>query len=931
VELEGPTEVQTMIVAKIRDTLTWLQTGEFPSATAPNARALPGLHGPASVSTPNHSLEHSELEHSERSGCSSPPVRGIELNGEAFELRVEQGWKEVEKAAQDWATLSVRPEGGEQSSHSVRPEAGEQSSHSDRTASGDRRSHSVRPGGGEQSSHSGQWQSSFDRGRQEFREQAGSLLPELVSVPPMVEAMSDREVAEAFPSYVSTNYAAFLRSNYVEVPYLKASPYFVLPNVVSAHGFARLLHLIHCYSVGLMNDGSAQAGLVLPAPGTPGAAEVFGHLVAEMDRLLAVAHPPDAGGLLAYQAAARSWFRFFWRAGLVAAERRFVCSKIFVTPQCKLRLPTAGRSESCALPKIGEDVAVLTANVMIDYSRRWSGVLAVSKEHARLLAADPTVPYFGQRQCLSDIWYYGWTRGDEPDAASRLFDNLNTRSAGSQVELVTPYARLHVPSDIPVMAHWLGQQCGLPAVVRAEGPVTPDDIRALVRARLTLYDNTVEELESRGLSAETLLPEDHALMENYRRLLDGTLPAAPSSPRGRLPEGALTVPEASSARLKKTGARAGAKKATHGSAKGRQPLAALRKAMREMEQHNFFSFARFPDLFRMGFELEYQGFWLGSQYYCATDEEKDSETEAELEDEYQGMAQAAIRDRLPERLRDKIRIVPDSSVKGGEIVTQGPMTIRDLLVVLKAIFDKEGGSDRLRLDVDTGCSFHVHLSVPGLEREERQSETDAILQTQMALAAVQQVLALRDSANAKGLQKRLRSKARNRFARIRSAHKLKNDRAKYSAVHRHGLGTWEFRLLGNVNSLGSAWLALRVAASAYLQAMSLVNHAKGRRELAHNRILAEKLAKADGKEGSRPEYRELAMETRKQLTAICTGDPIRPPSADEKLMIAFSDLEERRGEIVPYELPGVADLAEIADDPSLLEYSRQRGLAISVF
>jgi len=55
-----------------------------------------------------------------------------------------------------------------------------------------------------------------------------------------------------------------------------------------------------------------------------------------------------------------------------------------------------------------------------------------------------------------------------------------------------------------------------------------------------------------------------------------------------------------------------------------------------------------------------------------------------------------------------VEVGTDSSVRGGEARTIGALTPTNFMVAAKALF---GGYD---FEIETNCSFHIHLSVPGV-------------------------------------------------------------------------------------------------------------------------------------------------------------------------------------------------------------------------
>lgn len=138
-----------------------------------------------------------------------------------------------------------------------------------------------------------------------------------------------------------------------------------------------------------------------------------------------------------------------------------------------------------------------------------------------------------------------------------------------------------------------------------------------------------------------------------------------------------------------------------------------------------------------------------------------------------------------------IEVGSDSSVRGGEIRTLGALKPQEFMAAAIALFK---GHD---FEIDTGCSFHIHLSVPGIKHSYGKH-----LQAEMMAYLLENQDRLPES-----VRERLKSDA-IRFCQF----KLDSD--KMRAVHGHPQRTWEFRLFGNVTTQHEAWRCLLLAIDA---------------------------------------------------------------------------------------------------------------------
>jgi hypothetical protein len=131
----------------------------------------------------------------------------------------------------------------------------------------------------------------------------------------------------------------------------------------------------------------------------------------------------------------------------------------------------------------------------------------------------------------------------------------------------------------------------------------------------------------------------------------------------------------------------------------------------------------------------------------------------------------------------------DQSVKGGEIRTVGPLKPMQFLSASQDLLENND------FTVDTGCSFHIHLSVPGVKHS-----YGVALQAEMTAYLLDNIKRLPHS-----VRNRLSSESCSKWAKLR----LSTD--KFTAVHFHGQGSWEFRLFGNIDDSSDARRCLILA------------------------------------------------------------------------------------------------------------------------
>lgn len=135
----------------------------------------------------------------------------------------------------------------------------------------------------------------------------------------------------------------------------------------------------------------------------------------------------------------------------------------------------------------------------------------------------------------------------------------------------------------------------------------------------------------------------------------------------------------------------------------------------------------------------------------------------------------------------------DQSVDGGEIRTVGALTPMQFLYASADLLENN------EFEVDTGCSFHIHLSVPGVRHS-----YGSQLQAEMIAYILDNKARLPES-----VRDRLVSEKLDHFAQLRISTE------KFTAVHFHQeQRTWEFRLFGNVSDSADARRCLIIAIEA---------------------------------------------------------------------------------------------------------------------
>lgn len=134
------------------------------------------------------------------------------------------------------------------------------------------------------------------------------------------------------------------------------------------------------------------------------------------------------------------------------------------------------------------------------------------------------------------------------------------------------------------------------------------------------------------------------------------------------------------------------------------------------------------------------------------------------------------------KIPEDTQIKDDGSVKGGEITTIGPKTVKECLDASKYLFENN------KLTIDKGCSYHVHFSMVGMRHTygtAMQAEAIRYMAEQAALGLVPEFI-------------------QKRFEEFRYyVPRLDND--KYSFLNfNDDYDTWEARFFGNVKTIEEA-------------------------------------------------------------------------------------------------------------------------------
>lgn len=235
-------------------------------------------------------------------------------------------------------------------------------------------------------------------------------------------------------------------------------------------------------------------------------------------------------------------------------------------------------------------------------------------------------------------------------------------------------------------------------------------------------------------------------------------------------------------------------------------------------------------MIRCGFELETQWSDVGDEEFDedgfsqAVNDRVDSEIGGDLAHVLDMRCNRAIRDQVrmalydyysdnddlrtefystekPESPHELVAVGTDGSVSGWEFRTVGGLKYQQFIDATDAVF----GVDHT---IDTRCSFHIHLSIPGVEHRYG-------VNIQRAVA---EFFALNVSRLPLSVQERLKHAAINSYI-----NHLTGKEQKYCFLRFHPQGTWEFRCIGNVHNEIDAQICLDfcIDALAYAYAVSV--------------------------------------------------------------------------------------------------------------
>jgi|688.fasta_scaffold481574_2 hypothetical protein len=140
----------------------------------------------------------------------------------------------------------------------------------------------------------------------------------------------------------------------------------------------------------------------------------------------------------------------------------------------------------------------------------------------------------------------------------------------------------------------------------------------------------------------------------------------------------------------------------------------------------------------------------------------------------------------------EIEVDKDGSVSGFEFRTVDGLNYKQFIIASRAVFS-------MRHKIDDECSFHIHLSIPGIQHSYGE---------RFQVALIEYLL-----ENVKRLpttvQERFKNAPENKYIKG-----MISSRDKYSFVHAHSQGTWEFRCFGNVKNHRDAMTCLEIAIEA---------------------------------------------------------------------------------------------------------------------
>lgn len=154
--------------------------------------------------------------------------------------------------------------------------------------------------------------------------------------------------------------------------------------------------------------------------------------------------------------------------------------------------------------------------------------------------------------------------------------------------------------------------------------------------------------------------------------------------------------------------------------------------------------------------------------------------------------------------KPKIQCGKDGSVDGYEFRTIGALTYAQFVIASRAAFS-------LDHTIDEKCSFHIHLSIPGVKH----SYGDRF---QLALV---EYLIENIGRIPQSVRSRWKGAPKNDYIKG-----LLSSKNKYSFVYAHEQGTWEFRCFGNVHNTKDGLTCLNIAIEAMAHAYHVTQQGK---------------------------------------------------------------------------------------------------------
>lgn len=216
--------------------------------------------------------------------------------------------------------------------------------------------------------------------------------------------------------------------------------------------------------------------------------------------------------------------------------------------------------------------------------------------------------------------------------------------------------------------------------------------------------------------------------------------------------------------------------------------------MTKRRKFDFKTVAQLRRAMRCGFELETQ--LTEGMRYCDTGPQASWGFDAN--GQYTCKVVRQLRPAWLRNLPKKIEAGRDGSVRGFEFRTRGPCTYAQFKDLATYMFN-------LKHKIDTRCSFHIHISVPGVPLVIGDDDFNPYIKRMVAY------LVYRRNLVPRSVRTRWRSKSLGRH---------------FSAAYgetrfvefNHGHNTVEFRCFGNVRNLQDAMTCLEFALKAVLYA-----------------------------------------------------------------------------------------------------------------